>query len=76
MQRRIEVLVVTDYAYPSGGIELFVRELLGKLPERFATSVLSWSAGLPLPEGFTTVTTVEVGDVRAAWSGLDPRPGS
>lgn len=66
----IRLLLVTDYDFPTGGIEQFVFELVSRLDERFSCSVLSWTRTVLVPLG-TDTQCVEHGDVQAVWSALD-----
>lgn len=66
------ILVVSDYAYPAGGVEQFVRELIGYAIERDVDCrLLTWSADTLVPPGFDDLVTIECGDVRGAWHALD-----
>jgi glycosyltransferase involved in cell wall biosynthesis len=65
-----KVLVVTDYDYPTGGIEEFIYELTSRLRDRFTCQVLSWTPHVRVPGG-TDVQYVTHGDVRVAWSAFE-----
>lgn len=58
------LLVVSDYAYSTGGIEEFVVELLSRAAMDHECKLLSWSASVRHPVGFAGVIAVEYGDVR------------
>lgn len=64
---RLRLAVVSDYDYPGGGVEHFVRELLGLARESCACQLITWSRGCLRPPGFESVEVVEHGDVRGTW---------
>lgn len=64
MAGRVKVLVVSDYAWPSGGTEHFVCQLLTRGGARFDMHLLTWHPGVLTPDGFKDVQFVENGDVR------------
>jgi glycosyltransferase involved in cell wall biosynthesis len=67
----LRVLVVSDYGYPAGGVESFVREFLRFAASSFQCSILSWGENLLVPDEFHSVQSIEFGDVRAAWRSMD-----
>lgn len=69
-RQKIRLLLVTDYDFPTGGIEQFVFEVVGRLGRRFHCQVLSWTSAALVPAG-TEVRRVEHGDAREVWSAID-----
>ena len=67
----IRVLIVSDYAYPAGGIEQFIRQLISALPVHVDCRLLSWSSDILVPTEFEDLTVVECGDIRQAWPLMD-----
>lgn len=67
----LRLLIVSDYAYPSGGIEHFVQEFISAVSHRFDCKLLSWSNEVRRPPGFKHLTAIECGDIRQAWSLMD-----
>lgn len=65
------VVVISDYAYPSGGIEHFVEEFLRAADSRYEVRLLSWTSRVRTPPGFGQVTTIDNGDFRTAWALMD-----
>lgn len=68
---RLKLLVVSDYAYCSGGIEHFVCEFLDFAAARFDCRLLTWSISALTPPGFRAIDVVQCGDVRQAWSCME-----
>ena len=66
---RIRVAFVTDYDFPTGGIEQFVLQLTTRLGGNLVLSCLTWSDRVLLPPG-VDLRVVEHGDVRTVWSSL------
>ncbi len=64
------LLFVTDYDFPTGGIEQFLFQLVSRLGTRFTCQVLAWSRNVLVPAR-TDVICVEHGDVRTVWSAFD-----
>lgn len=67
----LRLCVVSDYDYPGGGVEHFVRELLGYVSERCTCRLVTWSDVCLRPPDFSALEIVEHGDVRAAWSAME-----
>lgn len=67
----LKLLIVSDYAYPSGGVEHFIQEFIAAVSSRFECKLLSWSASVRTPPGFERITVIECGDIRQAWSEMD-----
>jgi glycosyltransferase involved in cell wall biosynthesis len=65
------VVLVSDYAYPTGGAEEFVRELLAGLKGTFDVELLTWSEDALSPEDVPVHTVGPFGDIRSAWEILD-----
>lgn len=62
------LVVVSDYAWPAGGAEQFIHELLWRSVDEFACSLLTWPGRAPVPDGLVHRCEVEMGDIRCAWS--------
>lgn len=65
------LLIVSDYAWDTGGVEEFVFQLLLFVRETHDSRVVSWSDGLKLPPDYSGLRTVHFGDVRGLWAELD-----
>lgn len=66
----MRLLVVSDYAWRTGGVEQFVDAFLGYASRLADCRLLTWDDPVRVPEGFDAVTSVVNGDVRGAWSCL------
>jgi glycosyltransferase involved in cell wall biosynthesis len=69
--RSLKLTVVSDYDYPGGGVEHFVRELLAYARMTCECRLLTWTKSCLRPEGFEGVVHLEHGDVRPAWAALE-----
>jgi glycosyltransferase involved in cell wall biosynthesis len=65
------LVVVSDYAWATGGIEEFVSELVAHMSATHDCRVVSWSEDIKLPDGFSGLRVVDRGDVRGVWEELD-----
>jgi glycosyltransferase involved in cell wall biosynthesis len=65
------LVIVSDYDWPTGGVEEFVHQLVSQADGRYDCRVLSWSERIKLPDGFAGLCVVEHGDVREVWAELD-----
>ncbi|GAA2018758.1 hypothetical protein GCM10009839_13720 [Catenulispora yoronensis] len=66
-----KVLVVSDYAYASGGVEHMVSELLAGFTDGFECTLLTWLPDAVVPDGFRGVITLDYGDLRQAWPAME-----
>ncbi len=67
----LKLTVVSDYDYPGGGVEHFVRELLGHARESCECRLVTWTAGCLQPAGFEGLELLQHGDVRQAWAAME-----
>ena len=65
------LVIVSDYDWPTGGVEEFVHQLVIHAGGRYDCRVLSWSENIKLPDGFAGLCVVEHGEVRDVWAELD-----
>ena len=67
---RPRALVVSDYAWPTGGTEEYVRALLIETATRYRVELLTWaSSQAPVPAG-VKVTKIDHGDVLPIWAAI------
>lgn len=64
----MNLLLVSDYGWPAGGVEQFVFEFLRRASEKHECHLLTWEATAKVPAGFTGLHTVKFGDARQAWA--------
>lgn len=66
----LNVLIVSDYGWPTGGTEEFVKALLVSTARRHRVELLTWaSSRTSVPAGIE-VTGVDNGDALAVWSSV------
>jgi glycosyltransferase involved in cell wall biosynthesis len=68
---KTKVLIVSDYAYASGGIEHMVSELIAGFSDDFECTLLTWYPDAVAPEGFSGIITLDYGDLREAWPAME-----
>ena len=64
------MLIVSDYAYPTGGVEQATTEVAAALGTATSCKFLSWSEHVLHPPTVPLIT-IDNGDIRAAWAALD-----
>ena len=71
--KKIKVLIVSDYAYPSGGIEVFIDEIITATNALIEYRVLTWlpSSGTKAREELVPTYRINCGDISGAWDEMD-----
>lgn len=67
----MRIAIFSDYAYPAGGTEQFVLEMIQRAQANHEVRLISWSDEAIVPKGFSAITTPECGDVREIWDVAD-----
>ncbi|MGH2958655.1 MAG: glycosyltransferase [Solirubrobacterales bacterium] len=67
----VRIAIFSDYAYPAGGTEQFVLELIERAQVDHEVKLISWSDDVIVPADFSAVTTPEFGDIRQVWEVAD-----
>jgi glycosyltransferase involved in cell wall biosynthesis len=65
------LVVVSDYAWSTGGIEEFVSVLVAHMSATHDCRVVSWSTDIKLPDSSAGLRVVDRGDVRGLWEELE-----
>ncbi len=70
---RAKVLVVSDYAYPSGGVEVFIDEIILATNSLIEYRLLTWfpSVGTKARTELVPTYRINCGDISGAWKELD-----
>lgn len=66
----LRLAVVSDYDYPAGGVEQFVREFLFH-SKACDCRLVTWTNAVLRPPGFTNLELVEHGDIRGLWTTIE-----
>lgn len=71
--RKIKVLVMSDYAYPSGGIEVFIDEIISATNTLIEYRLLTWtpSTGTEARAELVPTYRINCGDISGAWKEMD-----
>ena len=67
--RRLRVAIVSDYDFSTGGIEVFIQQLLAGTAGQMDAQLVTWSAEPPVPTE-VVVTLVQHGDLRPLWDAI------
>ena len=67
--RRLRVAVVSDYDFSTGGIEVFLQQLLARTAGQLDAQLVTWSAEPPVPDE-VELTLIQHGDVRPLWDAI------
>ena len=65
------LVVVSDYAWPTGGVEEFVAALLAHAARSYDCRLVTWSSEVKAPPQFQGLRIAYNGDARVLWSELD-----
>lgn len=71
--KKIKVLVVSDYAYPSGGIEVFIDEIISATNSLIEYRLLTWppSIGTKARKEKVPTQRINCGDISGAWENMN-----
>lgn len=67
----MRVLIVSDYAYASGGVETLVRDFISHGSSAVDCKLLTWRSDALAPPAFAGRVVMDCGDVRPAWDAMD-----
>lgn len=62
--------VVSDYDFPTGGVEVFTQQLLKETADQLDTTLVTWTGHGPAPPD-SVVVRIEHGDLQHLWRVLD-----
>jgi glycosyltransferase involved in cell wall biosynthesis len=68
---RPRLAIVSDYSWPTGGVEEFVAEFLDQAAGTYNCRLISWSESVKRPAHFDALRVIECGDVRILWEELE-----